>query len=115
GMPALLVGSLRPGEPEAGRGRGLLAAVAGDPAAVLVRPGPLTVDATAELVCSRLGQAADPGFTAACHRATGGNPLLLGELLRVLSAEDVKPDAAHLPAVSALGPGAVSRAVFLRL
>ena len=34
-----------------------------------------------------------PAFCAACHDATGGNPLLLRQLLRALEAEGVAPDA----------------------
>ena len=111
GLPVLLVCSARssldrPGPP-------LLSAVVSE--GVPFRPATLSEGATAELVRARLGQAPDPAFAAACQRATGGNPLLLSELLRTLAGEGVSPDCAHLPLVEELGAVAVSRAVLLRL
>ena len=38
-----------------------------------------------------LSDDADPAFCAACHDATGGNPLLLRQLLRTLEAEGIAP------------------------
>src|SRR3712207_9011403 len=43
-----------------------------------------------------------------CHRTTGGNPLLLRQLLRGLEADRVRPDAAHADAVMAIGSRARS-------
>ena len=63
----------------------------------------------------RLGDDADPGFCAACHQATGGNPLLLRQLLRALEAEGVQPIADQAAVVRAVGPRAVSSTVLLRL
>ena len=93
----------------------LLLDIAHDPAAVALRLSALSEDGAVELVRERLGPDADRAFCAACHGATGGNPLLLGELLKTLQAESVKPDAAHADAVREVGPGAVSRTVLLRL
>ena len=63
----------------------------------------------------RLGEGVEPAFAQACHASTHGNPLFLTELLKVLEAESVPPDAAHVDVVAELGPRAVSRAVLLRL
>ena len=52
---------------------------------------------------------------AACHTSTGGNPLLLNELLKALDGERVEPVAANVDLVNELGPRAASRAVLLRL
>jgi DNA-binding CsgD family transcriptional regulator len=112
GLPVLVVLGLRS---ELGAGSVLLRAVAGDPAAVPLRPAPLSEEAATVLVTARLGGPADAEFARACHQATGGNPLLLGELLKGLAADGVTPDAAHVPLVGDLGPRSVSRAVFLRL
>ena len=68
-----------------------------------------------ELVRARLGAEADERFCAACARVTGGNPLLLRQLLSSLEADGVKPDAAHVDVVADIGPRAVSRTVLLRL
>jgi DNA-binding CsgD family transcriptional regulator len=111
GLPVLLVGTLRPLE---GAGSAALDEIRGDPLSVSVRPGPLSVAATARLVAERLGGDADDGFVAACQAATAGNPLLLHELLKTLAAECVQPDAAHMAEVSDLG-AAASRAVLARL
>ena len=46
---------------------------------------------------------------------TGGNPLLLRQLLTALEAEDVRPDAAHADVVRAIGSRAIASAVVLRL
>src|SRR6185436_14299964 len=63
----------------------------------------------------RLGAEADDPFCAACHEATGGNPLFLRQLLTALEADHVRPDAEHAPVVLEIGPRAVSRTVIMRL
>lgn len=60
--------------------------IADDPAAVTIRLSALSEDAAMEMVRDRLGPDAERPFGAACHRATGGNPLLLRELLRAMRA-----------------------------
>ncbi len=86
-----------------------------DPLTVSMHPGALSGAAAGELVRARLGENADEAFSAACHNATGGNPLLLQELLKTLEGEGVRPDAAHVATVADLGPRVTSRAVLLRL
>jgi DNA-binding CsgD family transcriptional regulator len=93
----------------------LLAEIAEDPVAVSVQPCGLSEAAVAELVRGRLGADAEQPFCAACHEATGGNPLLVRELLKTLQAEHVPPDRAHADAIREVGPRAVSRTVLLRL
>ncbi|MDA0160868.1 AAA family ATPase [Solirubrobacter ginsenosidimutans] len=89
----------------------LIGEIARDPLTVALQPKPLTERACAAL----LEDGADEAFTRACHRATGGNPLLLVELAKTLRAEGVTPDAAHLADVDALAPRAASRAVLVRI
>jgi DNA-binding CsgD family transcriptional regulator len=113
GLPVLVLSTLRTAEP--GVDVALVGEIAGDPLTIEIRPRPLSVDAAAALVHKRLGGDAAPAFSAACHAATGGNPLLLEELLKALAVEGVQPDAAHIGVVTELGPAAVSRAVLLRL
>ena len=84
GLPVLVVCSLRPSEP--GVDLALLGEITGDPLTTVLHPGPLSEGAVAELVRRRLGEQAAPAFSAACHAATGGNPLLLNELLKALVA-----------------------------
>ncbi len=113
GMPVLVVGTVRTGEladPE-----GLLAELAHGLAAVSIRPEPLTLEGVGDLVRSRLGEHADDAFVAACRRTTGGNPLLLRQLLRGLETDRVRPDASHADTVTAIGSRAISSMVLMRL
>jgi DNA-binding CsgD family transcriptional regulator len=111
-LPIALVVALRPGE--AGTDAGLLEQLAAEPAARTLRPGPLSEAATERFVARR-APGAEPAFAAACHRATGGNPFLLGELLTALDREGVAPVAASVGRVREIGPQPVSRAVELAL
>ena len=113
GLPVLLAASLRPAEP--GADNDLLGELAHEPLTELIRPPALTGAAAAGLVRARLGEEADDAFAAACHAASGGNPLLLSELLKALDADRVSPDAAHVGVVEEIGPRAASRAVLVRL
>jgi hypothetical protein len=65
-VPVLVLLAARPPVPDALAG-----------AAPVLRPAPLSADGAARL----LGRAPD-AWTARCHRATGGDPWLLGELAR---------------------------------
>jgi DNA-binding CsgD family transcriptional regulator len=113
GLNVTLMCTLRSYE---GRARAtLLGEIVNDPLTVTLRPGPLSMDGTRRLVTDRLLADAHEAFSTACHTATGGNPLLLGELLKALRAEGVRPDAGHVDAVADLGPSALSRAVLVRL
>ena len=112
-LPVVVVATLRTGE--TATDDDLLADIGAAPAAVVVRPGPLSGEAVAGLVRQRLGDEAAPTFTAACARTTGGNPLLLRQLLRALESERVRPDAAHADTVTAIGSRAISSTVVLRL
>jgi DNA-binding SARP family transcriptional activator/tetratricopeptide (TPR) repeat protein len=93
----------------------LLAELALEPGAVVLRPATLSADATSELVARRLQAQPAPLFTAACHRTTSGNPLLLSQLLQALAADGVRPDASHADLVVAVGSRAVSSLVQMRL
>jgi DNA-binding SARP family transcriptional activator len=111
--PVLIAASVRSTAPEADAE--LLFEITHDPAATVVRPGPLSESGVAALVSERLGAPADPGFAAACRRTTGGNPLLLGQLLTALAADDVVPDASSVELVASIGPRAVSSTVLRRI
>lgn len=113
GLPVVLVATVRqtdPGYDDAG-----LDAVLAGSMAVRVRPRPLTHAATSALIEQWFGARPEGDFASACHGATGGNPLLLDELMKVLDAEGARPDTAHLPMLDDLGPGAVPRTLFLRM
>lgn len=87
--------------------------LAADP--TLLRLRNLSAVAVAELVRRELGADAHDDFCAACYAVTGGNPLFVRELLRVLVADDVRPDAERAAAVAASGPDAIRWYVAARL
>ncbi len=111
--PVLIAATLRPNEP--GADELLLAELAGDPLSATIRPGALSRRAVAELIERRLESPAEEPFASACHVATGGNPLLVQELLKAFAAEGVAPVAANARLIGDVGPRAASRAVLLRL
>jgi DNA-binding CsgD family transcriptional regulator len=113
GQPILVAATVRTGEP--GTDVALLGEISHDPVTVAVRPVPLSAEAVRALVRERLGAEADDAFCAACHEATGGNPLFLRQLITALEADHVRPDAAHANVVLEIGPRAVSRTVIMRL
>ena len=89
--------------------------VASRPEAGVLHPGPLSESASVAWARERLGAEAAEEFCRACHRATGGNPLFLRELLSALDAAGVVPSAGAASEVQAVGPAAVSRFVLHRL
>ena len=113
GKPLLVVVSLRP--PEQSVERELLTELVSDPGALVIRPGALSREAVAAIVEQEFEVAPDPEFVAACHSATGGNPLFTRALVSALHGEGVTPDAANAGRVRAVGPEPVGRAVSLRL
>ena len=113
GQPVLVSASVRTGDPPTDAA--LLAEIANDPATAHVRPGPLSEEAVGRLVARRLGAEPDRAFREACHKTTGGNPLLVRQLMNALETDAVKPDAAHADVVRAIGSRAVSSSVLLRL
>src|SRR4051812_19300668 len=113
GQPVLVSASVRTSDPPTDAA--LLAEIANDPATAHVRPGPLSEEAVGELVAKRLGAEPDKAFREACHTTTGGNPLLVRQLLNALETDEVTPDAAHAHVVRAIGSRAVSSSVLLRM
>jgi DNA-binding CsgD family transcriptional regulator len=93
----------------------LLATLTADARADVVHPAPLTEVAVGRLVERRLGTAPDAAFTAACHRATGGVPFLVRELVEALSLEGLAPDARAAARVESVGAGTARRWIQLRL
>ena len=112
-VPVLVLATLRTGEQH--DHEDLIAELALEPEALVVRPAPLSTEATAELVERRLGVRPAPLFVTACERTTAGNPFLLCQLLQALAADGVRPDASHADRVVAVGSRAVSSRVLLQL
>ena len=112
GQPILLTVGLRD---EEAAGAKALEGIRAAPGARSLRPAPLATKGAAGLLAKELGVAADPGFAAACHTATGGNPFLLVELANTIAAERMEPVETNVALVERLGPASVSRAVLARL
>ena len=93
----------------------LWAQVASRPETGVLHPEPLSESASVAWAQERLGAEAAEEFCRACHRATGGNPLFLRELLSALDAAGVEPSDCAASEVQAVGPAAVSRFVLHRL
>jgi DNA-binding CsgD family transcriptional regulator len=112
GLPVALVIATRPvreiGDP-------LLARLVTDPAAVVVRPAPLTSGGVAAWAAGVLEGEPEEGFVASCASATGGNPFFVGELLRELARRHVRPDAGAAELAGSLAPDGVAAMVMLRL
>ena len=77
-------------------------------------PPALSMQATATMVRSALGEGND-SFFAACHEATGGNPFLLTELIRELRSAGVSPTDAPTSVISDLNPVGVAKSILLRV
>lgn len=108
GLPVLLVVSLRGADTVTDPvSLGEIAAAA-DP---LLRPAALKEEAASLLVKEELGAEPSPEFARACHRATGGNPLLLRALTGSLAAEGITPSAAAARKIARFRAEGVARAV----
>jgi DNA-binding CsgD family transcriptional regulator len=110
GLAAAVLTSARSGETTPDLAR--LAAV---PETTVLRPRPLSIEATATLCQRRLGGGVASEFAEACRDATGGNPFFLEALLREAGEQEFSADARGAERVRGLGPAAVAHAVLLRL
>jgi hypothetical protein len=113
GLGLSVVVGLRPAE--VGEEPGLIDQIVSDPLATVIRPAPLSTEAAARFLRETLSPAADDAFCAACEEETGGNPLLLRELVHAIAVEGLVPIEANVPRLRELEARAGSRAVSLRL
>jgi predicted ATPase len=111
GLPLTVLASARSGEGDAAE----LARLAAAPETTVLALEPLSLEATAALCEDRLGRIVAIEFAAACREVTGGNPFLLGALLREASEQRLSADAREAPRVKRVGPAAVAQSVLLRL
>jgi tetratricopeptide (TPR) repeat protein len=113
GLPLIVVAGSRP--PEQSVHAELIAELASDRTAYVIRPSALSQAAVAALSREQLGVEPERAFVAACHEATGGNPLFVRALLDALLGEGLAPTAETARRVYEIGPESVKRAVALRL
>ena len=109
GLPVAVIATTRPGEGDVDA----VARLTSAPETKVLRPRPLSIEATAQLCELRLGSDVPADFVAACRDATGGNPFFLDALLREAVDEGFSTDDAER--VRAIAPAAVARSVILRL
>lgn len=111
GLPLAVLASTRSGVQVAVD----LARLVAGPETIVLRPQPLSIEATATLCERRLGTNVARDFAAACREATGGNPFFLEALLREAKEQNLSTDARDAVRVRRIGPAAVAQAVLLRL
>jgi DNA-binding CsgD family transcriptional regulator len=109
GLPVLAVVTRRPGTDAAER-ESVIVPVEHRRLSLL----PLTPPATAAVLRDELGEL-DDRLCDACHDLTGGNPLLLHELLHAIRAKGVEPTVDAIRFVGGFGSTALSRTVNVRL
>ena len=112
-LPVALVVALRPDEE--GPAAELLAGLVADAGADVLRPPALSPAAVAHVLAQWLGVEPAPVFAAACHRATGGTPLLVDQLARACRDEGIAPSTDAAPRVEELGARPVARWAQVRL
>ena len=113
GVPAVVVATVRTGEPDVPQE--LLDALGAAPAAARLAPRPLTLQAASELGRGTFAAPPDDTFLEACWRASDGNAFLLTAMFRVLAADGVAPTAASAERVAELAAGPVAASVMARL
>jgi hypothetical protein len=111
GLPVLAVAAVRSGE--TGAPSASISAIVR--AGRILRPSPLSRDATGTLVRDALGEDASADVCEACHPATGGNPFLVRCLLEALRDVRGVPGAPAAEAVTETHSDAISRATAARL
>ena len=110
-LPVLVVATIRP--PAGAAHSGSLSTIAR--AGIVLRPSPLSRQASASVVRAAIGRDATADFCDACHAATGGNPFLLRSLARELAKRGVVPDDVAAARVRGTRSEAISRAIVTRL
>lgn len=111
-VPVVLLVAVRSGDPATPHVMARLRE--GASADELLRPSPFS-DSAVERVVREAFPEAEPEFVRACAGTSGGNPFLLGELLRSLRADGVAPAAAAAAAVESILPDSVLSSVLARL
>jgi DNA-binding CsgD family transcriptional regulator/tetratricopeptide (TPR) repeat protein len=113
GLDLLIVVGLRP--TETGADPAVLGQILSDPLTTVIRLAPLSSAGTTQLLRQSLSPDADESFCIACHEITGGNPLLVHELVGAILTAEVEPAAASVSGLSELAARAGWRAVSVRL
>ena len=113
GLAVLVLMALRTGDPPVDPAA--IAEIGAGPAVKVIRPAPLGIEGVTQVVRHGMGEDAEAEFVGACREATGGNPFLVTELVRVLRADGVRPTEDAATEIARTGPSTVARATMLRL
>jgi DNA-binding CsgD family transcriptional regulator len=100
---------------EPGADAELVAGLACETVAKVVRPAELSAIAVGQIVSRELGEQVSEPFIAACRRATGGNPLMVRELVRELAEGGARGSTDEAIRVDAVAPRALGSAVLSRV
>lgn len=111
-MPVALVITSRTDEPDAPEG---LARIEADPSVRRLKLAPLSAEATTALLDDSLGHQPEPGFAAACHEVSGGNPFLLSELVHTLVEQGIEARAEQVDRMRKLAPERVAQMILQRM
>jgi DNA-binding CsgD family transcriptional regulator len=112
-LPVVIVLAARSTEPEAPVP--VLEALRTEPGVLQLRPSPLSPAASGALLGELFEEQPREVFTQACHNASGGNPLLLTELARGLSADGISPDEAGVTRLDGANPAGIASLMLARL
>jgi DNA-binding CsgD family transcriptional regulator len=112
GLPVLVAIAVRSGDPPTDE---LLVSELLATAEQTLRPGPLNQAEATAFLRSRLGEATGAPLCAAAHRATGGNPFLLGALVDALLAGEVERSPQAVDSLRGVRLESVARVLLRRV
>ena len=98
-----------------GDGRAELAHLVSGDGVQRIGLAPLSARAVGAIVRAQLDEKADERFCGACHELTGGNPMLLRELLADAREQGLAAHGDTVPALHRIAPAAVGTSVLARL
>ncbi|WP_157874463.1 AAA family ATPase, partial [Streptomyces sp. AcH 505] len=101
---AVVVCTLRDGD---ARARHSAVREVADAATGILRPAPLSLDATRALIRAQYGTPGHDEYARACHETSAGNPLFLTSVLLTMAGAGFPPTAEHSAQASALRPSAL--------
>lgn len=113
GLPLLLAATVRTTDP--GTDPALLGEIMFDPSTVEVRPAPLTEQGVGAVLKARLGDRASDQVATNAFVATGGNPLMLRELMGAIESNATDAASGQEGFVGEVGARSVARTVALRM
>ncbi|MEV4421022.1 helix-turn-helix transcriptional regulator [Patulibacter sp. NPDC049589] len=86
-----------------------------DPAVVHLSPRPLSPAGTGRLLADAAGHDPRERTVEVCHRISGGNPFLIGEVVLALRQSGQEVDDATVEAIASTAPESLRHAVMLRV